>query len=342
MLMTAMQNDDRTGKPLLIPTTCKAGKDQEPAFLGCLARLFENRVSLDLGQLYSQYREQFSKASIPTYPYQRQHYYPEIILSRNPPNRLHHEAVAEPPSQLLEVDQPLVDLLNEHRITGRKVLPGAAFADLLARFSSNKTRSVSVVRFHQPLVLESVGKQVQISQQSDGTFQVFQNGSSEATDKLCSGTFASGPVAYTRKSVNTDEAPAHTLTREEIYRPFEGKIHFGPSFRNVEKIYMFSDHIDAYIQVSPSHNRGLDRIRQLDPCLHVLGALVPLLNISEKKAEGIYLPAALEDFSLHKEDLPSSFICRYFLPPDMDSSVNTISISLEVFSHSGELLVSCR
>lgn len=335
-----MQNDGRTGKPLLASTTCKAGNNQESALLGCLAQLFENRVALDLDQLYLQYRETFSKVSLPTYPYQRQRYYPQLIMSRETSNVPQYQA--NPPSQLFSVDQPLIDLLDEHRIAGRKVLPGAAFADFLARFRSNTARSVSAVRFHQPLVLEQIGKQVQLSQESDGSFTVFQNGSNEAANKLCSGTFASGPVAYTRRTVKTDEAPTRTLTHEDIYRPFEGKVYFGLSFRNVEKIYIFSDHIDAYVRVDPSHNPGLNRIRQLDPCLHLLGALVPLLNISEKKVEGVYLPAALEGFTLHTEDLPSSFICRYFLPIDTDTNVNTISLSLEVFSPSGELLVSCR
>ncbi len=57
---------------------------------------------------------------------------------------------------------------------------------------------------------------------------------------------------------------------------------------------------------------------------------------------GAYLPTSLEDFRLHSNDLPYNFLCRYYLPLEIGRGGRFLSASFEVFSITGELLVSCK
>jgi acyl transferase domain-containing protein len=58
----------------------KQGKDQDIAFLECLASLFESGVTLDFALLYD--KADFVKVKLPTYPWQRERHYPNYVPSR--------------------------------------------------------------------------------------------------------------------------------------------------------------------------------------------------------------------------------------------------------------------
>lgn len=330
---------------VLLASSAKQGKDQELAFLGALAGLFQNNVTPDFLKLYEERGERFTKTTIPNYPFQRQRHYPAFIPSRtaSSPHIKSESATTEIPTEHLVVDQPLCDLLHDHRIEGRRVIPGVAFADFLARLGSNPSRSVESVRFHQPLVLESTNTLVQAMFDQDGSFRIYQNGSLEDKDKLCSGTLALSASTLLPKDVSSEVKPTRVLTREEVYAPFESNIYFGPNFSNVAEIRMWPDHVDALIIIEPSQYSDLDRIRRLDPCLHMFGAVTQFEEVPDYiRTDGFFLPTSLEGFVLHTESLPSSIICRYHLPLAASKNFRAVSVAFEVFSLSGELLVSCR
>ncbi|RDB30947.1 6-deoxyerythronolide-B synthase EryA1, modules 1 and 2 [Hypsizygus marmoreus] len=330
---------------LLLATTAKQGKDQESALLQAMAALFELGLPLNLERIYEDRGETFHKTTIPTYPFQRQHHYPAYIPSLHAlPAHMSQKKPSDTTLELFPVNQPLLELLRDHRIEGRQVLPGAAFADYLARLSYNAPKYVECVRFHQPLVLETLGTLVEVTLASDHSFQVSQRGSSAESAKVCSGSLPPPTTIYSRKPVAASDVPSHTiLDRDQIYKPFEGNIHFGPAFRNVSQLNVYSDHVDALITVPASQHPHLDRIRKLDPCLHMFGGLVHFHGISQSMLdEGFYLPTSVEGFTLHTDTLPDEFICRYFLPMTIMNDGRYISLAFEVLSLSGELLVSCQ
>lgn len=94
-----------------------------------MASLFEMGITPDFGKLLahkSHYGGHMS--SLPTYPFQRQRYYPTNIPSRNSPSSL---PPLVPISQThlssmirFNVDQSLCDLLLDHKIGGHRVAPG--------------------------------------------------------------------------------------------------------------------------------------------------------------------------------------------------------------------------
>lgn len=92
-----------------------------------------------------------------------------------------------------------------------------------------------------------------------------------------------------------------------------------------------------YSRVQLTH----DRIRKLDSCLRMCGALAFQEVPQSRDADGAFLPTALEDFTLHSDELPTFFICRYYLPLDISRNFHVISAAFDVFSLAGVLLVSC-
>ncbi|KAJ6610193.1 hypothetical protein B0H10DRAFT_1883603 [Mycena sp. CBHHK59/15] len=343
-MWTSMQTLN-LGKALLASSS-KRGKDQDLAFLNALAALFENNVTPDFSKLYEECAERFTKTTIPCYPFQRQRHYPTFIPSRTAVAARTTSVESAPqdiPVATLPVDQALVDFLQDHRIESRRVFPGIAFADFLARLGSNASKQVDTVRFHQPLVLESPDTLVQAMFNRDGSFGIYQNNSLEDKDKLCTGTLSSSAIEPPSRPTFAEAAPTRILSRDQVYAPFESNIYFGPAFRNIAEIRMWPDHVDALITFDPSRSSDLDRIRGLDPCLHMFGAVTQFEDVPDHiRNDGFFLPTAVEGFVLHTDTLPSSILCRYYLPLSASSNFRAISITFDVFSLSGELLVSCK
>jgi hypothetical protein len=338
-MYTSMQSNGLE-KKVLVATTAKKGQNQERAFLEAIALLYENSVAFDPVKLYADRGEDFTKSSLPTYPFQRQSYYPTFRMSRN-------SSTTQPSAvtgvEILRADQPLLDIINDHQIESRRVLPGVAFADMLARLAANPRKQVESVRFHQPWVLEAVGPTLVTQLKKDGTFTISQDGKTSEVDRLCSGSLKPSTSRYRSRPVGSSVAPQRVISTDQVYTPFSGNIHFGPAFRNVKQITMWDDHVDALIIVPPSSYPHIDRIRKLDPCLHMFGALPQFEDVPDTiKNDGFYLPTSLEGFQLYGDDLPSQFICRYHLPFHIEHNYRSVTITFEVRSMNGELLVSCQ
>ncbi|TFK38563.1 hypothetical protein BDQ12DRAFT_116355 [Crucibulum laeve] len=333
-----LQTAEFSGKtPLTV--VAKRSKSQETSFLGALSKLFENGLAVDFLLLYSQVAKKYTSTQIPTYPFQRQRHYPTYVASRDPkaaPMQMSSVLVPQKEVHAFQVDQALCDMLDEHRIEGRRVLPGAASVDFFAR--SSKAKSVKMIRFHQPLVLETPDNKVHGEVDASDNFILYQGGSDGS--KICSGSVAR-KVSYTPKYPACGGPPSRTLAHGEVYECFNN-VQFGNAFRNIQDIKIWADHADAYIDVKSTAYPMQDRIRKLDSCLHMFGAIAAKEVPHLAEMEGAFLPASLEDFTLHSDNIPSSFICRYFLPLDVSRNSHVITVSFEVLSHDEELLVSCK
>ena len=282
--------------------------------------------------------------SLPTYPFQRQRYYPTTIPSRNlPPSRLSPTPQNNPPSPIrFHVDQSLCDLLLGHKIEGHRVAPGASLVDFFANLCPAK--SVKSIKFNAPLVLDDPEANVFAEFTRDHHFVMYGNNSK--TNMVCSGITAStAPQSYSKQHTSLDglsELPNQVLTKDEVYKRFTS-VEFGSAFRNIQEYRRWSSHVDCIITVEPTEHPEHDRVRKLDSCLHMFGAITfQEVPQSRDLDDGAFLPTALEDFTLHSDDLPTSFICRYYLPLDISRNFHVASVAFDVFSLSGVLLLSCR
>ncbi|KAJ7127893.1 hypothetical protein C8R44DRAFT_616608 [Mycena epipterygia] len=315
----------------LLSSSAKKGKDQELAFLAAIASLTEYGLNPDFIALFG---TAIRKTSIPTYPFQRQRHYPTTIPSRSAFSST--VAVAVPSNPPFIVDEGLYEVLNDHRIQGQIVLPGAAMVDTFAR--SHPKRSLDI-HFHRPLVVQSAGHICKVELNSAGVFALYDG---ERGDKLCSGKLS--PMAAAPPSMLLTPAsgpPTTVLTGDDVYRPFV-HIQFGPLFRNIVSIQSWDNYTDGLIVVEPSADPENDRVRALDACIHMMGACQHVSpSVQHVFQTGAFLPMALEGYTAYTDVLPSSFICRYHLPIVTERNDHVAWTAFEIISHSGDLLAYC-
>ena len=328
-------------KHVAVATCGKRSNDQNAAFLNAIASLFEMGITPDFGELLahrSQYGEHMS--SLPTYPFQRQRYYPSSIPSRNLPSFPPPLPQTNPSSAIpFHVDQSLCDLLLGHRIEGHRVAPGASLVDFFANLCPAK--SVKTIKFNAPLVLDAPDSHVFAEFTREHHFVMYDKNT--RTNMICSGITASKtPQSYSNEhSLDLSVQPDQVLTKDEIYSRFKS-VDFGSAFRNIQEYRGWSSHADCIITVEPTEHPAHDRIRKLDSCLHMFGIISFQELPRSRDLPGVFLPTALEDFTLHSDELPASFICRYYFPLDISRNYQVLSVGFDVFSLSGALLVSCR
>ncbi|KAJ6632258.1 hypothetical protein B0H10DRAFT_1771537 [Mycena sp. CBHHK59/15] len=325
---TALQMNDLSSK-LVLASSTKKGKDQELAFLTAIASLIENGVNPNLLVLFG---TGTPKTAIPTYPFQRQRHYPDYIPSRSGPPA--SQVISTPSSDRFIVDRDLCELLDDHRIQGEVVLPGAAMVDFFARSRADASLDI---RFHRRMVLESAGRVCHLELGEASTFSMY-DGPFNKTNKVCSGNFSrtrDTPKPFPPSII----PPISLLSRDDVYSAFS-KVQFGPLFRNILSIKFWDGHVDGLIEVRPTPIPEHDRVRALDACIHMFGAC--RLAPPSLSQSGAFLPLSLDGYSMYVDALPSSFICRYRLPVVTERDNHVVSTAFEVRSHSGELLASCR
>ncbi|KDR66936.1 hypothetical protein GALMADRAFT_232327 [Galerina marginata CBS 339.88] len=335
-----MQTPEFAGKSRLA-FTGKRGKDQIVAMLAALSSLFEKGFTVDFEALFKQMPYKFIMTDVPTYPFQRLYNYPSYRASRNSVH--HHQTeskVRVASSQpIFVVDQALCDFLDLHRIEGRRVLPGAAMVDFFARSANSKT--VKNIRFHTPLILETPETQVRSDIDENGAYKLIQEDSENTP--ICSGLIAEKSAGHAPKKLEKEPEviPLQMMSKAQVYECFKN-VRFGEPFRTVQEIRIWADHADGDIRVDATENPAHDRIRKLDACLHMFGAISSRVAPKMDDTAGAYLPASLEDFTLHTDDIPYNFTCRYHLPLEVGRNARLLTASFEVFSDSGALLVSCK
>ncbi|KAK7436199.1 hypothetical protein VKT23_019275 [Stygiomarasmius scandens] len=331
----------------IIPLRAKAGKDQNLSFLEALSVLYENNISIDFRQLFvgEDGRSMYEKIRLPTYPFQRQRHYPSFIPSRRQTTKQDSFSDANPPSVSYDypVDQHLCNLLDDHRIDGRRVLPAAGLIYHFCVSPHNEMRSLESIKFHQRFIIDSpfVRAEVSFERKDRCRFSLIQ----DSDTKICSGIVAPSPIIYPYRQWPSDLAPLYSLTKEEVYNRVR-QVAFGPSFQSIQFINVWSDHADGTITVKPSLHPELDAIRKLDACIHMLGGVSPdLVDIPrEYFSEGAFLPSSFEGFVVYTDKgiLPDSFICRYHLPIQQERNFLVMKTRFEVLSLEGELLAACQ
>ena len=338
-IWTTLQSLTHT-KPALATST-KQSKDQNVAFLQAIVSLFAAGVAPDFEKLFARNSFHLKRTTIPTYPFQRQRHFPDVIPSRNSDGIQRRYIVKSEPSPETTraipfiVDQRLCDLLSDHKIEDRRVLPGASLADFFA--THTPSRSLKIITFHSPLVVESPQNGIVGKFDDHGSFSMIRGGSNSAN--VCSGTI--GPESkFVMTNFHAKNPPGYVRNKDQVYAGFKS-VQFGPSFRNVQEIRIWSTHAEALIEVKATEFTALDRIRKLDSCFHAFGAIAQQEFPQIRELDGSFLPASLEGFTLHSDDLPDTFVCRYRLPLDVKRNFHFISTSFEVASLTDEPLVSC-
>jgi len=188
--------------------------------------------------------------------------------------------------------------------------------------------------------LETPEKQVRAEIDEKGFCQLILK--DDAKTKICSGSVGEKTSVVTSKQKSFQSStPIQVMSKGEIYACFKN-VQFGDLFHTVQEVKFWETHADGDVKVERTSNPSHDRIRKIDACLHMFGALSSRLAPPMDEDEGAYLPTSLEDFTLHSDEIPYNFTCRYYLPLEIGRGARTLGASFEVFAETGEILVSCK
>ena len=313
-----------------------------------MGSLFESGITLNMDNLFA--GSPASKIPIPSYPFQRRRHYPSYVPSRHTISprgissehitKVQLEAAAVASPQFL-VDLSLYDLLSDHRIEGRRIVPGAALVDFYARQAPFK--ALQSITFHEPMVVGSPTTRTDSDFDTEsGIFRLKSAGIDQSVlqSVICSGMASPGPLVFSRRAIDAGVPYEWKRDKDQVYSSY-ANVEFGPSFQNIQELRMWSTHADSYIVVTSTYNTNHDRIRKLDCCLHGIGAVVHKQVPQLSELDGSFLPTSIHGYMLHSDNIPDAFICRYHLPFEVTRNFNVVSTAFEVLSHSGDLLISC-
>ncbi|MCB9450593.1 MAG: type I polyketide synthase [Anaerolineaceae bacterium] len=294
----------------------RSGRDDERQLLGALGGLYTRGVPVNWAAFYGDYPHY--KVPLPTYPFQRERFWPAITLSP-----VQHQPKPQPglhpllgrrlrsPAEALQFEVELgtgwLSYLNDHRIYGTAVLPGAAYVEIglaaaQAAFGAGHF-AVEELTIHDALLIpDDAPRVVQVFLTPDsadqGTFKVYslQDDSDEWR------WHAAGKVTATALS-----APALPLSelqariQQEVdvaayYQRFdEIGLNYGPLFHGIQRVWQIPGESLGQLQMPEEilEQAGDYTLHPalLDACLQLIGAAIP--DTAEQQAK-VYMPLSIE------------------------------------------------
>uniref|UniRef100_A0A3Q8GZA0 L-cysteine--[L-cysteinyl-carrier protein] ligase n=1 Tax=Myxococcus fulvus TaxID=33 RepID=A0A3Q8GZA0_MYXFU len=308
----------------------KTGRSDWEEMLGSAARLYVKGVEVKWGGMEEGRKRR--RVPLPTYPFQRERFWIDRPRElERPGSRLNarHGLLGrrvESPALKQTVFESFVSTgasayLSDHRVHGATVLPSTVLMEMsraaASRLLGAGVHAVEDLRIHEALVLHGdAARTLQYLVSRDGddslSFQVFSAipDVADTTWKLhASGrlqraaTDAASPeprVLETLLARCSKQVPAATL-----YEKYQSRgIHYGPTFRGVERIHLGKGEALGWIQ--PSEDLSEDAMEGglhpalFDACLQVCGAL--FLEGGAGVPEGaLYLPVGVKQLQVWRE-----------------------------------------
>ena len=317
---------------LLRPAADGSEPEREDAFVRAVAGAYEIGLPVDFRGMFA--GEERRRVSVPGYAFQRRRYWVE-----SPPRRksggdhpllgARHESPRGETLFETEMFPSDPSWLNDHRVFGRVVMPGALYGAMAATIPLTEGATGSVVeelQLHSPLVYpehdrdgvsEEPGRRIQMV--VDGAkgaqprhFEVFSKGAGDDGWTLhAEGLLAPGGQARSGESVDVAALKA-ALQPQDLSAYYRAKtaagIDFGPLLRSVEALWREGGEAvgDVALQgAGEAYNSAIHPLL-LDGCFQVLSAA---RDLSGPGGGSAYLPFGWERLRLNGP-LPERLVCR--------------------------------
>ena len=358
---------DGSGPPvalssLLRPSSRVSQEEADRAFTEAVAGAYEAGFALSFAGLFA--GETRRRVALPDYPFQRRRHWIEAPKRRT--NTGHpllgdrHESASGEITFETEVFPADPEWLNDHRVFGRLVVPGALYGAMATLASAAAAGSLAVedMQLHNPLIFseeedgsgekgrkvqvlldraeEGASRRVQIlSRGEDGEEWTLHAEAQIAADSR-------GPEAEPRLDIESLKANLSPVDVPAFYRAkAEVGIDLGPRFRTLAAVW--SRPGEALGEVSFPEALGPSELDVhpllLDGCFQVLAAA----RNPGKSEDGItYLPFAWEQLWL-KDRLPDRLICHVRLREDprgeeADEPSEVLAGDLRIYDSNGVLV----
>ena len=321
----------------------KPADELEAGFMSAVAGAYEAGVDLSFEGLFA--GETRRRISLPGYPFQRERYWVEGPKRRrqsagHPLLGERHESAGGEITFETEVLPSDPAWLNDHRVFGRAIAPGALYGAMAVSASTaegNGSMAIEEMQFHNALIFEEEnsenggeGREVQVlleapGEESSRVVRIFSKGEAEeewtlhAECRAPSG--ASAPLASEQVDLESLRA---ALSPEDVPAYYRAKanvgIDLGPSFRTLGSVWSRAGEALGEICFPEALGaNGLDvHPLLLDGCFQVMGAA---RNPGGAEDGITYLPFGWERLWL-AERLPDRLLCHVHMREAPKSQVS--------------------
>jgi acyl transferase domain-containing protein/acyl carrier protein/NAD(P)-dependent dehydrogenase (short-subunit alcohol dehydrogenase family) len=286
-----------------------------------LARLWVSGVSIDWIQWY-EHQPQPNKISLPTYPFAKESYWPELI-NRNAPQTRTMKYQFNGLHPLIDSNESTLDaqmfkkvfhsdhfLLRDHVVDRNMMLPGAAFLEMARAAGSLARKQMSVLKMAQitwisPLRTDDLdsSREVFIHLWSEGAHVEYEITTASTSDDLKKNVHSRGTLIYGNDNiVHADTIDiefvknrcTEMMTSEESYAHFKSQgLHYGPSFQTIQTINFNDSEAIASIVLPQQFQKDFE-LFGIHPLL-IDGAWQTLIGISDKSDVNLFVPFALDE-----------------------------------------------
>ncbi|WP_347359826.1 SDR family NAD(P)-dependent oxidoreductase, partial [Streptomyces sp. 150FB] len=314
-VLTAMVRElggsDTTAVPL-----SRRDRDGERTALDALGRLWVTGAPVDWVRVIGGGRQ----VDLPTYAFQRKHYWLDAPIDAGDPSALGQAAVDHPlltaavsvadgdgdgylfTSRLSVADQPW---LAHHVVLGTRLLPGTAFVDLALRVAEMlDCEQVEELALEVPLVIpESGGVQLQVSvgaADPEGSRELSVHSRAEDGDapwtRHATGRIAPGAHRESTDLVSWPPADAQEVSVDGLYETFaDAGLDYGPAFQGVRAVWQRGGELFAEVALAEQYQTEASRFG-LHPAL--LDAALHVFAFADRESGGNALPFAFRGVSL--------------------------------------------
>ncbi|MCE2449790.1 MAG: type I polyketide synthase [Candidatus Latescibacteria bacterium] len=366
MATLAWPNSGDGGSPVALSSLLRPSskvEEADRAFTAAVAGAYEAGLSLSFAGLFA--GETRRRVALPDYPFQRRRHWIEAPKRRrtsagHPLLGDRHESASGEITFETEVFPSDPEWLNDHRVFGRLVVPGALYGAMATLASAAEAGSPALedMQLHNPLIFPEEGegagekgRKVQVlldrsEDESSRRVRILSRGEDgeewtlHAEAQIASGS--RGPEAESRLDIEGLKASLSPVDVPAFYRAkAEVGIDLGPRFRTLAAVW--SRPGEALGEVSFPEAVGQSDLDVhpllLDGCFQVLAAA---RNPGQNEDGITYLPFAWERLWL-KDRLPDRLICHVRLREDprgeeADESPEVWAGDLHIYDPSGVLV----
>ena len=360
--------DTSAGPPVALPSLLRPSSkvsqaEADCAFTAAIAKAYEVGLPISFAGLFA--GEKRRRISLPSYPFQRERHWIETSKRRrasagHPLLGIRHESASGEITFETEVFPSDPAYLNDHKVFGRLVVPGALYGAMATSASfAEGTRSEILEDFqlHNPLIFSEEDE----TGEEGRKLQVLLDSSGDATSRRVQilskrddgeewTLHAEGQISSRSRDTEAEpqldlESLKSSLSPEDVSAFYRAKrevgIDLGPQFRTLKALWSRAG--EALGEVSLPKNfdeSGLEvHPLLLDGCFQVVGAA----RNPGRSEDGItYLPFAWERLWL-KDRLPDRLICHVRLREDprgeeADDPPEVLAGDLHIYDLSGALV----
>ena len=364
MAASAWPESPQTPAPVVLsslspPTNNAVASGSADGFVGAVAEAYQAGLPIRFAGLFA--GETRRRISLPSYPFQRKHHWLEPPKrqrrsSDHPLLGARHESARGEITFETEVFPSDPSYLNDHKVFGRIVAPGAlygAMACAAAFLEDSGSVVVEDFQLHNAMVFEEEdgnddeGRKMQVvldasEQASPREVQIFSKGSEGEWTVHIEGRVSSGaplPEAGERVDLENLKAGLSPVDVAGYYRHRASTgVDLGPFFRTLGRVWSRPGEALGEVSLPETLTRhGLDvHPLVLDGCFQVVGAA---RNLEGIEGETTYLPFGWERLWL-KGQLPDRVVCHVRLSdasqePETGEPPEVLSGELNIYDLNG-------